>query len=272
MSLSFHTDPAFWFFMFTQWQTIAMMITIFVLLCKSLFKPWYERCWIVFPFRLKWVLLAAFGVSLLFIRELFSTAFPKIQALLPYFTFTEQLVVWMSSTHLRSILFFAVMIFYLWRKYDALLPAMAVGWFALGVVELSYIPQLYISTGGFIGLDWYYPFIGAMILFIVERKRFQVLSKGFLSWFTAGLFFQYYLLAFRWAGLTLWDPATGSFPLNPVVLPVPPWETWMFEFLNHLVKTLWAVAFCYTRLRKEKPKQFLDPGDIWRMDPHDNIH
>lgn len=238
----------------TQWQTLAMFITMFVLLCKILFKPWYNKLWVIFPFKLKWALPAAFGVSLIFIREFYFTAFPHIQNLLPYFSFTEQLVVWMSSTHLRSILFFGVMIFYLWRKFNALLPAMIIGWFALAVVELSYIPQLFISTGGFIGWEWYFPFIGSAALYIIERKRFRILTKGFIGWFMAGLFFQYFLLLFRPYGLTIWDPVTGSFPLNPLVLPVPPWQTWMFEFLNHLVKTLWAMAFCYTQLKKEPVK------------------
>ncbi len=259
-------------YFFTQWQNIAMLITAFVLECRAFYKPWYKKAWTAFSWRLRYVVPAAAGVSILFIRELFVTSLPKIQGVLPYFSLAEQIVVFLSTTHLRSILFFGIMIFFLWRKFNALLPAMVIGWFALAVVEFSYIPQLFLSTGGFIGWEWYFPFAGAAVLYLVERKRFKILSKGFLIWFAAGLFFQYYLLAYRWAGLTIWDPATGSFPLNPAALPVPPWETWMFEFLNHLVKTLWAVAFCYTALRKEKPKQFLDPGEIWRMDPHDDIH
>lgn len=244
-------------YFFTQWQNLAMLITVFVLLCKTLYKPWYERAWTAFPFKLKWVVAAVLGVSVIFIRELFATSLPKIQVILPHFSLAEQIVVWASSTHLRSILFFGIMIIYLWRKFGALLPAMVMGWFALAVVEFSYIPQLYLSTGGFIGWDWYLPFAGAAILYLVERKRFSIMSRGFAAWFAAGLFFQYFLLNYRWAGLTIWDPATRSFPLNPVVLPTPPWETWMFEFLNHLVKTLWAIAFCYTRLRTSHS---WDPG------------
>lgn len=257
-TLFFNSNLISWFFFFTQWQNIAMLITMFLLLCKTLYPQWYIKAWSSFGFKAKYVIPAAIGVSIIFIRELFITSLPKIAGVLPYFTYWEQIVVFMSTTHLRSIMFFGLMIFYLWRKFDRLLPAMIIGWFALAVVEFSYVPQLWISTGGFIGLDWYLPFAGVTVLFLLERKRFKLLTKGFSAWFIAGLFFQYFLLLFRWAGLTIWDPATGSFPLNPVALPFPPWETWMFEFLNHLVKTLWAVAFCYVILKKTEQKQRKD--------------
>ncbi len=245
-----------WIQYLTQWQNIAMMLTAVYLWIEISNKPLAQRLWNGIRFKKAYVILAVIGLSALIFREWanFNPAesFSIVAYYYPSLTFWEQLAVWNSTTHLRSIIFFSAMILWLWRKYDKLLPALATGWFSLAVVELSFIPDMLLDpyTHDFLGWAWYLPFIGTMPLFLFHWKEFSFKNRKLWLFLGLAIFVQYFLLIWRPWGLTIWDPSAHTFVINQAMLPHPPLATWWFEFLNHLMKSLFSIAFCFVA-RKE---------------------
>ena len=229
--------------LFTDWRIIAM-IAIMSLLWLRIFLPSkYAWLWKKLRWNWKFVILACFGVSILVIRgiilEPLSWTINRWETL----TLFQQILLWGDKIHLRSFLFYSALIILLWRKYKSLLPALAVGWLCLGIVELSFIPQHWINVPGrFLGWDWYMPFIGICLYFIIIRKCFRFPRKFWLI-MAAATFVQYFLLIFYpyWLLITVKD--TYTFVVNTSVLPTPPIQTWIFWFLCHLQKILTVMAF-----------------------------
>lgn len=252
---------------FTQWQNIAMAITAICLYIAIVNKPLWRKLWNGIEFKRSYLIIAIAGLAMLFLREWANfnpfDSFGAVQWYYPTFTIPEQILVWIGTTHFRSILFFAGMIIWLWRKYNRLLPALAVGWFGLAVVELSFIPDMLIDpyTRGFMGLDWYLPFIGTMPLYLFHWREFYY-PRRFWIWIAAAVAVQYGLLVFRPWSLNIWDPGLNAFVLNLSIMPHPPWQTWFMELLNHLMKTLFAVAFCY--VNRHMRYSVIDYGPVFK--------
>jgi hypothetical protein len=162
----------------------------------------------------------------------------------------DQLFFYAGNIHIRSILFWGIMIFYLWHKMKALLPAVLTGWFFIGLAELTFIPQHLIWQNGlFLGFEHYLPFILVMAPFLLERKRFQIPNKAWM-WFSVGILFQYFGLFFTpWAAVQLQEGGWG-FVINPLAQPNPHPFTYFFDICQHLIKTFFTVAGAHTKLRK----------------------
>lgn len=249
LGLQFNTDPSHYIQYFGQWQNQAMIITAFLILISILNESLFLRIWRGFPFRKKLAAVAILAMSVLLFVQLYFNPFYKLQVDFPGLSFVGQVALWIGQTHIRSIAFSIGLVIYLWKKFDRLLPAMAVGWFSLGVIELSFIPDMLISlNGAFLGWEWYFPFIGSMLFYLIYYRSFSYPRKFYL-WFAAAVFVQYFLLIWRPWGLTIWHPEDQAFLINDAVIHNPPWESWLFEGLNHLMKALFVISFCFVNFK-----------------------
>jgi len=236
------------YYILGNWQILAMVGTALLLFYSIFAKDYYEKMWTWFKWEKKWILLAAAGIIVIQIREIIVYPFIWIQVALPSYSAAAQIFFYLGNIHVRSLFFYAIMIFWLWRKFGYLLPALVTGWFWLGLIELTFIPQHFLWLDGFfLGISYYLPFIMIMVLWILERKRFVIPRKAWI-WFSAAVFVQYAGLLFTpWAVVQLFE---NGFTINPAALPEPHIFTYAFDFLQHLMKTLFAIAACYIGLKK----------------------
>ena len=239
----------------TDWRNIAL-ITITALLWLRIFLPSkYNWLWKNLKFNWKLVIPACFGVSILIIRGMILIPFWWVTVTWETLSPVWHVVLYGDQIHFRSILFYSGLIILLWRKYRSLLPALAVGWLCLGVVEITFIFQHWINIPGrFIGWNWYLPFFGICLYFIVIHKCFRFPRKFWL-FFAASIFVQYFLLLFYpyWILITVKD--TYTFMVNLSVLPTPPIQTWIFWFLCHFQKALTVIAFYFViKVKDDIPK------------------
>jgi len=239
----------------TDWRNIAL-ITIITLLWLRIFSPSkYNWLWKKLRWNWKLVILACFGVSILLIRAITIYDFGYVIRSWEMLPTIWHILLYGDVIHFRSIIFYSALIILLWKKYNSLLPALAVGWFCIGVMELSFIFQHWVNIPGrFIGWDWYIPFMGICLYFIIIRKCFKF-TKRFWLFFIASIFVQYFLLLFYpyWIKITVKE--TYAFLINYSVLPNPPIQTWIFWLLCHFQKILSTIAFYYvTKIRDDEAK------------------
>ena len=233
----------------TDWKFIAMCTTIIILWLRIFLPSKYNWLWKNLQWNWKLVIPACFGVSILIIRGII--LFPFSGVVLRWETLSPiwHILLYGDSIHFRSTLFFSALIILLWKKYGSMLPALAVGWFCLGSVELTFILQHWVKIPGrFLGWNWYMPFIGICLYFIVIRKCFKFPRKFWL-FFAAATFVEFFALLFApyWLTLVTQVVGTSSFThaINLSVLPTPPIQTWIFWFLNHFMKALFIIAFYF---------------------------
>lgn len=235
---------------FSDWRNIAVLSTIALIWLNVFAESKHDWLWKKLQWNYKLVIPACLGVSMLFIREFLLQPFSWVAASWPTLSPVAQMLLYGDSIHFRSLLFFSALIIGLWKKYGSLLPALAVGWFCLGIVEITFIFQHFVGTPGrFIGWDWYYPFFGILGYFVIIHKSFKFTRKFWL-FFAAAMFTQYFLLLFYPYWLVIYFREGFGYTLNYSVLPDPPIQTWIFWFLNHLMKVLFTVAFYFVSLIK----------------------
>ena len=241
-------DP---FLIFSDWRNIALISTIALIWLNIFAESKYAWLWKKLQWNYKLVISACLGVSILFIREFLVMPFSWVATSWPTLSPVAQFLLYGDSIHFRSLLFFSALIILLWRKYASLLPALAVGWFCLGIVELTFIPQHLAKTPGrFIGWDWYLPFIGICFYFLIIHKCFRFTRKFWL-FFSAAIFIQYFMLIFYPYWLVIYNAQGFGYVLNYAVLPDPPIQTWIFWFLNHFMKALFTIAFYFVEKIKD---------------------
>lgn len=239
---------------FTQilgnWQMIALAGIGILMFYKRIAPDYYEQLWSWAPFQKNWILLAVGVLLAIQIREILMYPFEWIQTYFPMYNLADQLFFYAGNIHIRSILFWAIMIFYLWKKMKSLLPAVLSGWFMIGLAELTFIPQHLIWQNGlFLGIQQYLPFILIMVPFVLERKRFLI-PRSFLLWFSLGIFMQYFGLIFDpWAVVKLQEGGWG-FVINPLAQPNPHFFTYAFDVGQHLIKTFFTIAGAVINLKK----------------------
>ena len=234
-----------------NWQMLGLLIFGVLLIYRICFRDYYEEMWSWAPWSKKWIIAAASILAMIQIREILMFPFEWMQESLTTYSLAAQVFFYLGNIHVRSILFYGILIFWLWRKHGALMPAVFSAWFWIGLIELTFIPQHLIWADGlFLGLQQYLPFILLMMPFILERKRFQISRKAWI-WFAAGIFMQYFGLIFiPWAVVQL-APGGWGFTINPAAMPQPHLFTYFFDFGQHLMKTLFTVAGAHTLLSAE---------------------
>jgi len=228
-----------------NWQMLALAGVSIILIYRRFVPDYYEEMWNLAPWRKEWILLGICGIVIIQIRELLMFPFEWMLEAMPTYSLADQLFFYLGNIHIRSIMFYAVLIFWLWRKFNAFLPAVITGWFWIGLIEFTFIPQHLIWADGlFLGWKHYLPFLLIMAPWILERKRFSISWKASL-WFAGGILMQYVGLNFSpWAVVHLQEGGWG-FMLNPSAVPNPHLFTYLFDFGQHLMKTWLTVAGTY---------------------------
>lgn len=236
---------------FGNWQMIGLAFVMLLLLFRRLNPESYEKLMRILPWKKKWVALGVLVVVLIQIREIYGYPLIWLQTHFPSYTLPELLIFYIGNIHARSILFYALMIFWLWRKQKFAFPAIMAGFFWIGLIELSFIPQHLIWLNYFMGWRHYLPFILIMVPFIIERKRFQIPRRAWF-WFAGGMALQYLCLPFASWSVMILDARGFGFEVNPLALPSPQIQNYLWEIGQHILKTFFTVAGCYTNLREKR--------------------
>lgn len=229
-----------------NWQMIALAAVGVILIYRTFLSDYfYGEMWHMAPWKKSWICLGILGVLVIQVRELLMFSFDWMVWHMPTYSLADQLFFYLGNIHVRSITFYALLIFWLWRKFNALLPALINGWFWIGLIELTFIPQHYLWCNGlFLGLEHYLPFMLIMGPWILERTKFSLSWKTWV-WFAAGISMQYIGLAFSpWAVVHL-APGGWGFIINPSAVPDPHVFTYLFDFTQHLMKTWLTLAGTY---------------------------
>ena len=232
-----------------NWQIISLLVIGVLLIYRKFVRDYYEEMWSWAPWKPIWIILALSVLIAIQIREIIMYPFIWISIALPGYSLADQIFFYLGNIHVRSIMFWAIMIFYLWHKMENLLPAVYTGWFWIGLAELTFIPQhLLWCDGLFLGIQHYLSFILIMVPFLLEHKRFRIHWKTWI-WFSAGIFMQYFGLLFSpWAVVQLQDGGWG-FVINDLAQPNPHLFTYAFDFSQHLIKTLFTIAGAHMNLK-----------------------
>jgi len=235
-----------------NWQILGLLIVGVLMIYRRFVRDYYEEMWSWAPWRKRWILAAVSVLAAIQIREILMFPFEWIMQSLPTYSLADQVFFYLGNIHIRSILFYGILIFWLWRKMGNLLPAVLSAWFWIGLIELSFIPQHLIWANGlFLGLNQYLPFVLLMMPWILERKRFLIPRKAWI-WFSAGIFMQYAGLIFNpWAVVHLSEGGWG-FIINPSALPHPHLFTYLFDLGQHLMKTLFTIAGAFIQLNTRR--------------------
>jgi len=233
-----------------NWQILGLMILGVLMIYRTFVRDYYEKMWHWAPFQKKYILGAVFVLAAIQIREIMMFPFSWMLEALPTYSSAAQIFFYLGNIHVRSILFYGIMIFWLWKKMGSLMPAVFSAWFWIGLIELTFIPQHLIWADGlFLGWQHYLTFVLLMMPFIFDRSRFSVPGRAWI-WFFAGIFMQYFGLIFTpWAVVQL-APGGWGFIINPVAVPDPHIFTYAFDLGQHLMKTLFTVAGAHTMLSK----------------------
>lgn len=233
---------------FGNWQMIGLSLVMLLLLFRSLNREYYEKLLGMFPWEKRWILIAVSVLVIIQLREIYGYPLIWIQTHFPTYNLAECLIFYIGNIHLRSILFYSMMILWLWKKMKALFPALISGFFWIGLIELSFIPQHWIWLNYFMGWNHYLPFILIMTPFIFERKRFFIPRNAWM-WFLGGVALQYICLPFSSWSVMILDQRGFGFFVNPLAFPHPEIQNYLWEFGQHLLKTLFTIAGAKTLLR-----------------------
>lgn len=228
---------------FGNWQVIAMISCMYYLMLRAMKHSWYHKFWNSLQFNSKWFYATLGVINAIIFRELLLYPFRIIQTWMPESYFWEQIIMWLYTTHVVSIVLYVAFIYYFWKKYDNLIPAIILGFFCIGIIELTFIPQHMMKWGFFMGVNWYSPFAIAVIPLLIEYKKFRIGNWKMLIVFL-GLAFanQYLILPFADYSLSVFDYDLFAYRLNYALLPHPPVFTWIFVFLQTTMKTFFLLG------------------------------
>lgn len=240
--------------MFGNWQMIGLSLVMLLLLFRALNREYYEKILRMFPWEKKWVLIGVSVLIIIQLREIYGYPLMWLQTHFPTYDLAELLVFYIGNIHLRSILFYSIMIMWLWKKMGSLFPALMSGFFWVGLIELSFIPQHWIWLNYFMGWNHYLPFILIMAPFLIERKRFQIPRRA-RAWFLGGVVLQYLCLPFSSWSVMILDQRGFGFFVNPSAFPHPGIQNYLWELGQHVLKTFFTVAGAHTMLKKKKPEK-----------------
>jgi len=245
-----------------DWRVLAMIFIFIVLYVRILWPKVFDHIYFGISWSKPVVFLCMLGVALLLTREVVLTPFATVQQWLSSSYLWEQVLFWTDRTHIRSILLYAALIIGLWYKFHFLVPALFVGWFGIGLIEITFIIPHYVWYSQlFMGLNWYGPFVAILLPFLLLHKDFSF-SRNVILLFGLGMVMQYALLVFAPWGLTAC--INGDIVLNPYVMPHPVWQSWTFEILNHLMKSLMTIAFLFVNFKAIPPERYDPFIDIGR--------
>lgn len=227
------------FFLFVfDWRMLSILGIIFIEILRKIPNVYWNHFFDNIQWNLHNVSLAFLGLGVLFTRIGFSWQSMPAQATQTI----VQIVLFMSYTHMRSFLFYSALILWYWYNWKNLLPALYAGWFAIAVIELTFIAQHFIAFQAFLGWEWYLPFIAIMIPFLFDRSNYHFKKKG-LVFICAGIFIQYFLLIWQQDAFTTF--VNGQLINNVVILANPTLGTWIHEGLDHLLKSLMTIGFAF---------------------------
>lgn len=227
-----------------NWILVAVFGICLLLIIRLYFRSYYNRLFHSIEFKPLWITLAAIMIGVIMWREILVVPFYVVQSWLPGSSIVTQFIFWLYTTHLVSILLVGGFIFLMWRKFQSLLPAVFVGWLALGVIEFSFVPQHLIMIHAFVGANWYTPFFGLMVPLFLDRSNFGFNRKG-LVFILGAVCFQYGLIFLYPWSLSIFNSTYGTFGINYSLFPEPPLISWIFMELNHVIKILYLAAFSY---------------------------
>lgn len=234
-----------------NWQFLASMMVLYLLLLRTFSKKNYLRFWNSIRFINSWKILALNGVIFLLLREILLYPLPRVQSWMPGSYFWEQFLMFIFTCHIQSIALYSCLIFYLWKKYDSFLPALYVGFFGISFIEFTFIPQHFITWNMFLGA-WYYPFAIAIIPFLIERKSWSFPRiKRMLVFIGIGIAMEYLILLYLPYSLSSFIPGTMAWKLNDAVMPHPPIQTWIFMGSNILLKIFMLIGISMIERKKE---------------------
>jgi len=238
-----------------NWIVIAGSGTLYFLMLRTFSKTNYSKLFNSFNFKNYYLILADLGLATIIIRELLLYPWALVSGWMPGSYIWEILVLYVGTTHLPSILIHSTLIYYLWQKYDNLVPAMLVGLFSIGLVEFTFIPQHLLFWGIFLGWDWYSGFAIILLPFIIEWKRFMLPDVRKLAIFiTSAMILQYVIWNWLPYSITSLNVSQMAWGINTALLPHPPLETWIFAAIQWLIKILFVLGFSTIEYRGNDQK------------------
>jgi energy-converting hydrogenase Eha subunit E len=236
--------PYFLLFLF-DWRDLALFMIVFIALLEAIdpkrFKPFFNGI----EWNIKNVGVSLLFLAAIFIRTYFSFSSLPPEAVIPI----VQIILTLVYTHVRSFMFYSALIYWLWYKWNSLVPAIYAGWFAIAIIEMTYLVQHLIAFKAFMGWEWYIPFFAVMIPVIYDRKRYSVQWKPWIQVFSAGVFLQYFLLI--WQGQAFTTFMNGQLINNLDKIANPTLETWFHELIDHAAKSLLTFSFVYMRYKHD---------------------
>lgn len=229
-----------------NWVIIAMLFCLYVLVARILMTKFYYNLFNSITFEITSFYLGVTTVFIICLRETIAIPFFRVQGWLPQSFIWEQAIFYLYTTHLPSIIAYAVMIFWFWKSYNSLVPALYTGFFVIGLIEFTFIPQHLVAFQTFLGIDWYSQFWILVAPFMIERKAFKVRNWKLMGAFLGIAFLlQYIILPFIPYSLSMYDRSSNAFRINYALLPHPPVGTWVFCFLQTAIKLSFILGFSF---------------------------
>jgi len=234
-----------------NWVIIAGFGSLYFLLLKTFSKTNYARLFNGLSFKPRFLYLGFLGLFLISFREVLCYPWWFVASWMPLSHVWEVLLLYLGTTHLISISLHSCLIFFLWKKFDSFVPALFVGFFSIGLIEFTFIPQHLVAWGMFLGWNWYSGFAIILLPFLLDYAKFMIINKHkMIMFFCLAIFLQYFILLWMPYSLTQFDPSLMAWRINDALLPHPPLGTWVFGALQWIIKGLFILGFAQIRLKK----------------------
>lgn len=234
-----------------NWVIIAMVFCLYMLVTRTFMKKFYYGLFNSIHFKMPYIHFGFVTVFTICLREIIAIPFWKVQGWLPNSFVWEQTIFYLYTTHLPSIVLYSLMIMLFWKKFDSVVPALYTGFFVIGLIEFTFIPQHLVAFQTFLGINWYSQFGVLVFPFLIERKSFTVRNWKLMGFFLGiGLVLQYVILPFIPFSLSMYDRSVNAFRINYDLLPHPPLGTWVFCFLQTGIKSAFIIGLSFIRFVK----------------------
>lgn len=234
-----------------NWIVLSMIGCVYFLLLKTFSKPIYNRLFNSFKFQLPYLYLSFMGLFVICFREVMLYPWNLVASWMPGGYAWEILIMFLGTTHLISISMYSCLIYYLWKKFDNMIPALLIGFLCIGFIEFTFIPQHLLAYGMFLGWNWYSGFAIILIPFIVEWKRFKIGNiEKFTLFIAAAIILEYVILIWLPFSLAQFEPSLMAWRINEALQPHPPLETWLFQIVQWFLKTFFILGFAQIDLKR----------------------